>query len=532
MDSNSNLEDILMSNDFVGIVEDNNDPDKKQRVKVRIPYLHGDANAIPTNHLPWSQPKRDNNGLSFMVPDKGKIINVSFPSGNLYFPVYHNAQHLNINLQKKIESYSGADYAAFIAILYNHNTQIFVENEKGLNIIHKFNGINIRSDFMALNLKDNQSSLFLGDDKATQELMLGTNYMQWMDTLIQTLANPYIGNAGAPVIPNPAMINVINQYFALRQTFLSQHIYAIDNNQIRSKEFDVEAQIGDNIKQTNKPKDVNIVKLPIDYTPKPMNETKGLSELNEYTAPPTDGQADTTNMPDRANTQPTEANEKVDKMVRYLQGQGYVVYEDPYRLNIVGIRNKLKDEGKVTNLFDDKCWAFYKDDKNQWVLIDDYKITTTPGYEPRTVQLPAGPSNSGVAMLVYGQFIDKWKIGYHQNRTGKLGGKLDKSGKIAPEHKALVQAVTSQVRNDPSGTGYVKPGQKSPSTAPIGINIHHANNSGIATTVYNWSEGCIVFASKNQHDEFIKLCEQQVSKTNKGRFTFTLIPQKEFDNFA
>ena len=172
-----NLDQILHNNQFIGIVEDNVDPDKKQRIKVRIPFLHGEINNIPTDHLPWCHPHRDNNGLTFQVPDKGKIVNVVFPSGNLYFPEYINAQHLNINLQKKVETLSEEDYVKFISLCYNHNTQIFVDNQKGLNIIHKFNGINITKDFIAANLKDNQSSLFLGDDKAAQELVLGTKWI-------------------------------------------------------------------------------------------------------------------------------------------------------------------------------------------------------------------------------------------------------------------------------------------------------------------------------------------------------------------
>jgi len=522
-----NFEEKLREGEFLGIVEDNNDPDKKQRCKIRIPYLHGDKNGIPTASLPWAQPKRDNNGLSFQIPDLNKVINVTFPSGNLYYPIYNNAQHLNINLQKKIEEYSGDAYTSFIALCYNHNTQIFIEEEKGLNIIHKFNGINITKEQIALNLKDNQSTLYLGDDKAAQELILGTRWMEWFDTLMQTLMNAYIGNLGAPVVANPDLINVFTQYQAKRSTFLSQHIYAIDNNKIRTKDFDVTAQIGDKIEQTNKNKELSVQTQTIDYKPAPKSEEKGLEAMNEYTPPVTP----ITDAVENPNKQPSADNEKVDKMIKYLRSQTYEVYEDAYHLNIVGIRNALKDAGTITNKFDDTCWVFFKDDKGDWQLYDDYKLTTTPGYEPRSTVLPDGPNNNGVAMLVYGQFKDRWKIGYHQNRTGKSGGKTKKDGTIAPEHKALVQATTAHVRNTPSGTGYLIPGKKQPATAAIGINIHHANETGITTNVYNWSEGCMVFASKNQHMEFISLCQQQVDKSRKGTFTFTLIPQKEFDNY-
>ena len=523
-----NFEQILVNNQFIGIVEENVDPDKKQRIKVRVPFLHGEINNIPTEHLPWCHPQRDNNGLTFQIPDKGKIVNVMFPSGNLYYPVYVNAQHLNINLQKKVETLSEEDYVRFISLCYNHNTQIFVDNKKGLNIIHKFNSINITEDFIAHNLKDNQSTLYLGDDKAAQELVLGTNFFAWLDTFINTIPKAFIGNNGAIVVPTPEMVNVVNQYYAKHRDFLSQHIFAIDNNRIRNKEFDVTGQLGDKIKITNKQKQLELNFDTIDY--KPVNDDLGRQEMNNYTAPQTDNPTEET--PPRSDEQPTVTNERVEKMIRYLKSQNYTVYEDKYRLNIVGLRNPVKDSGRVTNAFDDKCWVFYKDDQNNWILFDDYKVTTTPGYAPRQTRLPLGPNNQGVAMLVYGQFIDKWKIGYHQNRTGKNGGKLDKNGNIAPEHKALINATTSQVRNTPSGTGYFKPGERTPQTAAIGINIHHALEKGITPNVYNWSEGCIVFASKNQHDEFMNLCQQQVDKASKGRFTFTLVPQSEFDNFA
>lgn len=524
----TNFEHILLNNQFIGIVEDNVDPDKKQRIKVRVPFLHGEINNIPTEHLPWCHPERDNNGLTFQIPDKGKIVNVMFPAGNLYFPVYVNAQHLNINLQKKVETLSEEDYVRFISLCYNHNTQIFVDNQKGLNIIHKFNGINITEDFIAHNLKDNQSTLYFGDDKAAQELVLGTNFFAWLDTFINTIPNAFIGNNGAIVVPTPQMVNVMNQYYAKHRDFLSQHIFAIDNNRIRNKKFDVSGQIGDNIKITNKQKQLQLQFEDINY--KPVDDDLGRQEMNNYTAPQTDNPNEES--PARTDEQPTVTNERVEKMIKYLKSQNYTVYEDQYRLNIIGLRSSVKDSGRVTNQFDDKCWVFYKDDQNNWILYDDYKVTTTPGFAPRQTKLPLGPNNQGVAMLVYGQFVDKWKIGYHQNRTGKQGGKLDKNGNIAPEHKALVNATTSQVRNQPSATGYFKPGEKTPQTAAIGINIHHAAEKGVTPNVYNWSEGCFVFASKNQHDEFMNLCQQQVDKASKGRFTLTLIPQSEFDNFS
>lgn len=529
----SELNTILKNSRFVGIVEDNLDPDRKQRIKVRIPFLHGDSNQIPTNALPWCQAKRGLNGMSFEIPEKGKIVYVTFPNQNFYYPEYEAAIHLNINLQKKIEEYSGQDYADFIALLYNWNTQIWVENEKGLNIIHKYNGINIKKDNLTLLLKDNQSELYLGDETGNQELVLGTNFMQWMDTLVQTLLNAYIGNLGAPAVANPALINVINQYFAQRTTFLSQHIYAVDNNQIKSKDFPVDNRIGDQIKTSVKSKDLNIETRKIEWKPKPIVEEKGIEQINNYVAPPTDGSNDGTSATEGNKPEPVIGDnaKEVDRMIRYLKSQNYEVYEKPYQLNIVGVRNKIKDGGQITNKFDDWCWVFYKTDSGQWDLRK-YNITTTPGFKPNSNVLPLGPGNNGVAMLVYGQFRNRFKLGYHQKRTGKPGGKInEKTGQLAPEHRALCFATTAHIRQAPNGQQYLIPGRGTVETQAIGINMHHASEIGTSPSVFNWSEGCQVFANKQQHDEFIGLCDQHVQKTNIGTFTYTLIPQREFEIF-
>lgn len=516
----SEFEEILKNSEFVGIVEDNEDPDKKQRLRIRVPFLHGTVNDIPTSSIPWANPKRDLNGLSFSIPDKAKVVNVYFPDGNLYYPIYDSAEHLNINLQKKIEEYSGEDYTNFIALLYNHNSQIYIDNQKGLFIRYKFNELNISEEGMALNLKDNQATLFLGDEKGNQEALLGTNFMQWFDTLMQTLMDPYIGNSGAPVIANPNMINVIAQYNAKRNMFLSKHVYLTDNNQIRRDKITFDAQIGDEMDQSIKSTNVKIEKQTINY-PKPVNEGRGIADQNDYT-PPIDGNRDKTT---NEGIITSDMDDDVNKMIEYLKSKGFKYYYSKYVLNIVGIRNKIKDDGIISNRYDDWIWVFYLDENNKWILLK-YQVTTTPGYKPKDKILPSDP----VALMAYGQYENQYKMGYHQNRTGKYGGKVDKNGKLYPEHKCLKYANTAFVRNDPNAKQYSTQKTKAIQKASIGLNIHNAGNNA-SGEVYNWSEGCTVFLHKKQHDEFISLCEQQVEKTNKGDFTYTLIPQRDFDNF-
>lgn len=516
----SEFEEIIKNNEFVGIVEDNDDPDKKQRVRIRVPFIHGSSNDIPTSSLPWANPKRDLNGLSFSVPDKAKVVNVYYPDGNIYYPIYDSAEHLNINLQKKIEEYSGDDYKNFIALLYNHNCQIYVDNQKGLFLRYKFNEINVSEDGMAMNLKDNQATLYLGDEKGNQESILGTNFMQWFDTLMQTLMDAYIGNSGAPVIANPNLINTIAQYNAKRNTFLSKHVYLTDNNQIRRDKIEFDAQIGDEIEQTVKSTNIKIEKQSINY-PKPVTEGRGIADQNDYT-PPIDANRDKTS---NSGIVTSDMDDEVNRLIRYLKSKGFKYYENKFVLNIVGIRNKIKDDGIISNRYDDWIYVFYVNADNKWVLLK-YQVTTTPGFKPKDKILPLDQA----ALMAYGQYENQYRLGYHQNRTGRSGGKVDKTGKLYPEHRCLKFATTAFIRNDSGASKYSTQKTKPIQKASIGLNIHNSGNNS-SGSVYNWSEGCQVFLSKKQHDEFISLCDQQVNKTGKGDFTYTLIPQRDYDNF-
>ena len=237
-------ESKLFGIEFIGIVEQNIDPDKKQRIQIRIPYLHGSKELIPTEALPWAQPYRDNNGLTFSVPEINKIVNVTFPTGNPYYPVYKNAQHLNINLQKKIEEYDGDDYASFVALCYNYNTQMYFDKEN-FELYYKKSGLKISEDWMTLMLSNPNTELRLGNDSAAQSAVLGNNFFDWFDTLMKALQNGFIGNSGAPIVPNNAMMDVLLKYNGLKKDFISKRVFIVDNNNKDKNEIELTSQIGD-----------------------------------------------------------------------------------------------------------------------------------------------------------------------------------------------------------------------------------------------------------------------------------------------
>lgn len=95
----SNIE-TAFNNVYIGVVEDNDDPDKLGRCRTRILGLHTSKKikeaeeGIPTNELPWAIPANPISGGSVSglglngVPVQGSWVAIFFIGGNHNFPVY------------------------------------------------------------------------------------------------------------------------------------------------------------------------------------------------------------------------------------------------------------------------------------------------------------------------------------------------------------------------------------------------------------------------------------------------------------
>jgi len=498
---------------FVGVVEENNDPKRLGRCRVRVLNIFDD---IPTDELPWATPWKDLSGNQFDLPEIGKVVGVVFDEGNPYKPEFIRADHYNVNLENKLKKLSEEDYLSMGTLMFNHKTQIYVNDKEGLKLDHKFNNMNIKEDSINLNLKDNNAMLNLGDATAAQQAILGNHWMDWfdefVDNLLGTNGGPYLGNLGAPVIANPAFIQVLLKYKALRDpVFLSHHVNIVDNSKVstvRNTDRENKGQTGDLWRSTVTPNDlVQSDPSSADYAP--VEGPKPDYDPN-YVPPATDGTPDTVPQPN-TNPQPeplssAKAIPKVDKLIRFIKSKGYKVYEDKFILNMVGLRRK--DDGKVTNRFDETMCVFFKNGNGNWELYE-YTITTLPGYVPRQQQLP-----DVVSMLKLGQYVNQFKIGLHQ-------GKAD--------HKCLKFATTiNHVNKTVDRYDY----NSKTNRAAVGINIHRSNKSGSGLTVFNWSKGCQVFKIASQFEQFMGFCEKQESEGRKNSFTYTLIKQTEFDTFV
>lgn len=132
---------------YPGIVEDNNDPDKLGRCRIRVVSKFGTE--IPTNHLPWAIADQTHTGSlsgSFVVPPNGAIVNVYFKDDILYAPHYTTKVMSKKNLpESRLEDYPDtvvfweSDFGGYLA--YNRKRgRIEFRHDSGVMIVFDFDG--------------------------------------------------------------------------------------------------------------------------------------------------------------------------------------------------------------------------------------------------------------------------------------------------------------------------------------------------------------------------------------------------------
>jgi len=506
---------------YIGIVEDNEDPKKIGRCRIRVIDIFDD---IPKDDIPWASPWKDLNGNEFNVPEKGKVVTVVFDSGNVYKPEYLYAEHYNINLENKLQKLSGKDYTSMKSVIFDHKTQIFVNDTEGLVIDHKMNQINITSNSIHLNLKDNNSSINLGHESANQQAILGTNFMNWFDDFISNLlgekGGPYLGNLGSPVVANPDFIEICQKYRALKDPkFLSHNVNLNDNKLIDSSVVKLQrdriqdGQVGDKWKST---KDNGSGSggggsgggsgaEPIDFEPKSSVPPEGNLTEASGAQDPTQPDTEQKEIPPASR----ESNDDGQYILDQLKRLNYEIYSRPYEMNIVGIRYQNAGD-PYSNKFIDRLYLIYKNDqgalKAHW-----YPISTIPGKygssKSKTLHkdLPKMKERGGLGILQPAQYKNSWTIGdYH-------GEKCLRPGK--QKFYRDTNTGSDKVTYSKSGEGYA------------GMLIHKAfnRNQGKNTYgVFNWSEGCQVIQNPTDLDQIFGLLDKHKSKYG-NKFTYTLI---------
>jgi len=201
----------------------------------------------------------------------------------------------------------------------------------------------------------------------------------------------------------------------------------------------------------------------------------------------------------------------LNRVIAIMNKHNYVIYTQPYKPNIVGIRSSERKADK----FDDKLVVFYKTDKNNEWVFDEYKITTDPG--GKVLKQPI--NSNGTAIICAGQYIDSYAYGYHKG------------------YRALVQVKNIKFYRDNNRNDIIEVELDENNINPLnfkifndiaGLNIHHASAIVEETqTVNDWSAGCQVFSRIKEWNKFIEFIDKYNKLPYNKWYTYTLINSKD-----
>lgn len=215
---------------YIGVVEDNDDPLYKGRVKIRVfgkfdQKVDNDPNkdfVIPTDCLPWARPDlKDSGGIggsgSFSIPKLGSVLSVYFSENNIYAPMYTGYITLSEDVIDEVKQsyknshvllydtcfgdkkdgdvYSNTRDGEHIKIYFTekdglmidyktkqHNSTINIDNKNNINIASEKGKYDINiSPSGEVNI--NAKKIYLGED-ATHQILKGDNFLKIFNTHI------------------------------------------------------------------------------------------------------------------------------------------------------------------------------------------------------------------------------------------------------------------------------------------------------------------------------------------------------------
>jgi len=534
---------------YIGVVEDNNDPKKLGRCKIRVFDVFDGKNKaneyeLKTKDLPWAFPWKDLNGNEFNLPEVGKIVTVIFENADQNNPEYISAEHYNINLENKLSKLSDTDYNSMKSLIFDHKTQIYVNDSEGLKLDHKFNNINIKEQSINLNLKDNFGKINLGTSKSTQRAILGDNFTNWLDELLNIfMSGAFLGNLSAPVIPSPELAAHIQLYQSIKDPkILSKNVYLVDNENVEKLDRIAIGQIGDQWQSTIENNQITKNES-VPFTPVDGSSSTTFDQVKNGA---------TNSTPAQLAPVVKDINPDIKIILEIIKNKNYTLFSKPYEMNIISVRNQcLKIGDKYTNEFVDKLYLMYKDDSDQWQL-KQYVFSTIPGDDfivtdnwvnsltLDTIQLEYltnkigfkitvkeyqevindNKITSGVKILVPSQYLDMYEISTYQGVKSmgtRIGSKqmiwVDKDFK-KPEF--YPSNMSTPIKEDENGL------------SDFGIGIHLGYPGG--KKVGNWSiDGSHVFSTKDELEDFFNMCSKHNEKYGNS-FTYTLVTKTDWDN--
>lgn len=191
---------------------------------------------------------------------------------------------------------------------------------------------------------------------------------------------------------------------------------------------------------------------------------------------------------------------------------GYKFFEDgtPYDLNIIGVRNKNRDQSK--DKFDDFICVLWLDE-TRYERIAVLDATTDPGLAHMTDPIFKAAIKDGTAILVEGQYRRAYTLGHH--------------GRGSYRHRALQQTGRVNIYRDDDVDNELDMDPMKQSSGWFGINIHAASLWTDVPRIGRYSAGCQVVQKKEQFDRLIRLCEMQGIYGMGLVFTYTLLKEEQ-----
>lgn len=191
----------------------------------------------------------------------------------------------------------------------------------------------------------------------------------------------------------------------------------------------------------------------------------------------------------------------ITDIITFLHNSNYVIYEEPFRLNIYGIRSRAK----TVNVFNDRIGVFYKNYNNEW-QNEFWPATTKPGlYWMRNLINP-----KGTAILKEGQYVDTYAIDLHNGK-----------------YKALCQRLKPvQVYRDKNKNDILDFDPATIENGMFGINLHRASLWQVLTRIDKNSAGCQVTPNIINFNRLMKLAEMH-KKLYGNKFTYTLMREED-----
>lgn len=185
------------------------------------------------------------------------------------------------------------------------------------------------------------------------------------------------------------------------------------------------------------------------------------------------------------------------QIIATAQSRGYTIDKRPYKLNLIGVRNKAATN---QNKFDDVIAYFFYD--NAGKLVGKVATATT---DPSTYFLQQPMTSLGAAILKSGEYKDTWQIGLHRNR-----------------YKALVQIKPVTTIRDKDRNAVIN--YFAPTTEGLyGINIHRASlTKDNVTEIDKDSAGCQVFQNASDFNAMMQMAETSRGKYG-NKFSYILL---------